>query len=47
MDAVEVVDNSGPLACFDDARALIANDRRRLPVAGGSDAHDARYVGAG
>jgi predicted metal-dependent phosphoesterase TrpH len=47
FDAVEVVNNTGPLACFYDARALIANDRWRLPVCGGSDAHDARYVGSG
>jgi PHP-associated len=47
VDAVEVVNNSGPLACFYDARALLANDRWRLPVVGGSDAHDARYVGSG
>jgi predicted metal-dependent phosphoesterase TrpH len=47
FDAVEVVNNSGPLACFYDARALLANDHWRLPVCGGSDAHDARYVGSG
>jgi predicted metal-dependent phosphoesterase TrpH len=47
IDAVEVVNNSGPLACFYDSRALIANDRWRRPVCGGSDAHDARYVGSG
>jgi predicted metal-dependent phosphoesterase TrpH len=47
FDGVEVVNNTGPLACFYDARALIANDRWRLPVCGGSDAHDARYVGSG
>ena len=47
FDAVEVVNNTGPLACFYDARALIANDAWRLPVCGGSDAHDARYVGSG
>jgi predicted metal-dependent phosphoesterase TrpH len=47
VDAVEVVNNSGPLACFYDARALVANDRWRRPVCGGSDAHDARYVGSG
>jgi predicted metal-dependent phosphoesterase TrpH len=47
FDAVEVVNNTGPLACFYDARALVANDRWRLPVCGGSDAHDARYVGSG
>jgi predicted metal-dependent phosphoesterase TrpH len=47
FDAVEVVNNSGPLACFYDARALVANDGWRLPVCGGSDAHDARYVGSG
>jgi PHP-associated len=47
FDAVEVVNNSGPLACFYDARALIANDRWRRPVCGGSDAHDVRYVGSG
>jgi predicted metal-dependent phosphoesterase TrpH len=47
FDGVEVVNNTGPLACFYDARALVANDRWRLPVCGGSDAHDARYVGSG
>lgn len=47
FDAVEVVNNTGPLACFYDARALVANDRWRLPVCGGSDAHDARYLGSG
>jgi predicted metal-dependent phosphoesterase TrpH len=47
LDAVEVVNNTGPLACFYDARALVANDRWRLPVCGGSDAHDTRYVGSG
>ena len=47
VDAVEVVNNSGPLACFYDARALVANDRWRRPVCGGSDAHDVRYVGSG
>jgi predicted metal-dependent phosphoesterase TrpH len=47
FDGVEVVNNSGPLACFYDARALVANDRWRLPVCGGSDAHDARYLGSG
>jgi predicted metal-dependent phosphoesterase TrpH len=47
FDGVEVVNNTGPLACFYDARALVANDRWRLPVCGGSDAHAARYVGSG
>jgi predicted metal-dependent phosphoesterase TrpH len=47
FDAVEVVNNTGPFACFYDARALLANDRWGLPVCGGSDAHDARYVGSG
>jgi predicted metal-dependent phosphoesterase TrpH len=47
FDGVEVVNNTGPLSCFYDARALIANDHWRLPVCGGSDAHDARYVGSG
>jgi predicted metal-dependent phosphoesterase TrpH len=47
FDGVEVVNNTGPLSCFYDARALVANDRWRLPVCGGSDAHDARYVGSG
>jgi predicted metal-dependent phosphoesterase TrpH len=47
VDAVEVVNNTGPLACFYDARALVANDRWRRPVCGGSDAHDVRYVGSG
>jgi predicted metal-dependent phosphoesterase TrpH len=47
VDAVEVVNNTGPLACFYDARALVANDRWRRPVCGGSDAHDVRDVGSG
>jgi len=47
VDAVEVVNNSGPLACFYDARAILANDRWRRAAVGGSDAHDARYVGSG
>ena len=47
FDAVEVVNNTGPFACYYDAKALVANDRWRLPVCGGSDAHDARYVGSG
>ena len=46
LDAVEVVNNSGPLACFYDARAVLANDRWMLSAVGGSDAHDARLVGS-
>jgi hypothetical protein len=32
FDGVEVVNNRGPLSCFYDARALIANDHWRLPA---------------
>jgi predicted metal-dependent phosphoesterase TrpH len=47
VDALEVVNNTGPFATYYDARALVANDRWRLPVTGGSDAHDVRYLGSG
>jgi predicted metal-dependent phosphoesterase TrpH len=47
VDALEVVNNTGPFATYYDARALLANDRWRLPVTGGSDAHDARYLASG
>lgn len=46
IDALEVVNNTGPLSCFYDARAVVANDRWRLPAVGGSDAHDVRLVGS-
>jgi predicted metal-dependent phosphoesterase TrpH len=46
VDALETVNNSGPLARIYDAHAAVANERWRLPVVGGSDAHDVRYVGS-
>jgi predicted metal-dependent phosphoesterase TrpH len=46
FDALEVVNNSGPFACLYDAWAARRNAEWMLALAGGSDAHDLRYVGS-
>jgi predicted metal-dependent phosphoesterase TrpH len=46
LDALEVINNSGPSAVLYDAWAALRNTDWLLPVTGGSDAHDAWYVGS-
>ena len=46
LDAIEVVNNSGVSCRLYDARTARRNREWRLPVTGGSDAHDAWYVGS-
>ena len=46
LDAIEVVNNSGASCRLYDAWAALRNVEWRLPVTGGSDAHDAWYVGS-
>jgi predicted metal-dependent phosphoesterase TrpH len=47
VDAIEVVNNAGYFSWLYDALAALRNVEWRLPVTGGSDAHDAWYVGSG
>jgi predicted metal-dependent phosphoesterase TrpH len=47
IDAIEVVNNAGFFSWLYDALAALRNLEWTLPVTGGSDAHDAWYVGSG
>ena len=47
LDAIEVVNNAGFFSWLYDAFAALRNVEWALPVTGGSDAHDAWYVGSG
>src|SRR5262249_25406045 len=47
IDAIEVVNNAGFFSWLYDALAALRNLEWALPVTGGSDAHDAWYVGSG
>jgi predicted metal-dependent phosphoesterase TrpH len=47
IDAIEVVNNAGYFSWLYDALAALRNVEWALPVTGGSDAHDAWYVGSG
>jgi len=47
LDAIEVVNNAGFFSWLYDALAALRNVEWALPVTGGSDAHDAWYVGSG
>ena len=46
LDAIEVINNSGPSAVIYDAWTALRNADWMLPVTGGSDAHDVWYVGS-
>jgi len=47
IDAIEVVNNAGYFSWLYDGLAALRNVEWALPVTGGSDAHDAWYVGSG